>query len=277
MKKKKQMKKLKPETEEKEITKQQFNIQNNLYKYRFLNTKHIQTFLKHKSKSYVIDWLNDLTERKYIRRYYTKKMKLAGIPAIYSLGLQGRKYLKRLREKKGHKEFRLKELDRVYQEKDTSMAFKIGRMNLAEIHLSLLELVKITKAKLYFYSKVELKGMKGLIYPEPDAYFAIEELDKSIKRFFLEYFDLYKVQDDLEKRVRKYITFFKNETWQDNTGHPFPEVIMIYPNNSIKGLMNQFIKDKLGEETFVHINFYLSTRDEIKRFGIKRTTLHKVK
>ena len=266
MKKKKQMKKLKPETEEKEITKQQFNIQNNLYKYRFLNTKHIQTFLKHKSKSYVIDWLNDLTERKYIRRYYTKKMKLAGIPAIYSLGLQGRKYLKRLREKQ-----------RVYQEKDTSMAFKIGRMNLAEIHLSLLELVKITKAKLYFYSKVELKGMKGLIYPEPDAYFAIEELDKSIKRYFLDYFELYKIQDDLEKRVRKYITFFKNETWQDNTGHPFPDVIMIYPNNSIKGIMNQFIKDKLGEETFVHINFYLSTRDEIKRFGIKRTTLHKVK
>ncbi|MBI4130230.1 hypothetical protein HY468_02865 [Candidatus Roizmanbacteria bacterium] len=40
----------------------------------------------------VIVWFNEMTEEGYIRRYYDPKK--VTVPAIYSLGLKGRKYLK---------------------------------------------------------------------------------------------------------------------------------------------------------------------------------------
>lgn len=263
------------ENQKEEITQQQHNIHTHLYKFRFLNREHIQTLLNHKSRTYVINWLNDLTERKYLRRYYTEKMKLAGLPAIYSLGLMGRKYLKKLRDKEGHKEFKLSQLDRVYKEHTTSMAFKIKCMSVAEIYLSLIKLIKNSNAKLNFFTKAELKGMKYLIRPEPDAYFAIEEKDKNIKRYFLDLVDIYLPQDALEARIRRYINYFKKDYWQDNTGHPFPEIIMIVSNNSLKTSLRDFIAERLEEE-LVDINFYLSTRQEIKQQGINRKVLHKV-
>lgn len=271
--KQKQTNKLKTKPE---ITKLQQKIHDHLYKFRFLNRHHLQTQLNHKSRTYIIDLLNDLTKRNYLKQYYTPKMKLAGLPAIYSLGLMGRKYLKKLRDKEGHKEYKLSQLNRVYQEYSTTMAFKIKCMSLAEIHLSLKELTQKSKAKVNFSTKVDLKGMKNLIRPEPDAYFAIEEVNKTIKRYFLEYVDVYMPQDDIEKRVRRYISYFKKETWQENTGHPFPEIILILSNNSLKTSMHGFIKDRLEEEAFVDMNFYLSTRQEIKQQGLSRQTLHKV-
>ena len=258
-----------------EITDLQHDIHNHLYKFRFLNRQHIQTLLNHKSRTYVIDWLNDLTKRKYLKRYYTEKMKLAGLPAIYSLWLKGRKYLKKLRDKEGHKEFKLSQLNRVYREHTTSMAFKIKCMSVAEIYLSLMRLTKNSNANLNFFTKVDLKGMKYLIRPEPDAYFAIEEKDKNIKRYFLDLVDIYLPQDDLEARIRRYINYFKKDYWQDNTGHPFPEIIMIVSNNSLKTSLNNFIAERLDEE-LVGMNFYLSTRQEIKQQGINRQVLHKV-
>lgn len=264
------------ENKEPEIVKKQHDIHTHLYKFRFLNRLHLQTLLNHKSRTYVINWLNDLTERKYIKRYYTEKMKLAGLPAIYCLGLKGRKYLKKLRDKKGHKEFRLAQLNRVYKEYGLSMAFKIKCMSVAEIYLSLIILTKKTNAKLTFYTKVDLKGMKYLVYPAPDAYFSIEEKSGIVKRYFLDFVDIYMTQDDLEKRIRKYIAYFKKNDWQNHTGHPFPEIIVIVSNNSLKASIHNYVAKKLVEES-VNMNFYLSTREEIKQQGINKNTLHKVK
>lgn len=274
------MKKIKqiklPENTKEEITGQKHNIHTHLYKFRFLNTQQIQILLNHKSKTYINnDWLTDLTKEKYIKRYYTGKMRLAGLPAIYSLGLKGRKHLKSLRDT-GSKEFRLSELDRVYKEEGLSLAFKIKCMSLADICLSLIKLTEKNNAKLSFYTKVDLKYMKDLIDPAPDAYFAIEEKNKSIKRYFLDYIDLYLPQDKLEARIRHYINYFKGNQWQNNTGYPFPQIIIIVSNNSLKTSMHKYIVGQLNEKS-AGINFYLSTRQEIKQYGIKRETLHIVK
>ncbi|EKD90084.1 MAG: hypothetical protein ACD_32C00034G0002 [uncultured bacterium] len=50
---------------------------------------------------------------------------------------------------------------------------------------------------------------------------------------------------------------------------------MIVSNNSLKTSLNNFIAERLDEE-LVGMNFYLSTRQEIKQQGINRQVLHKV-
>lgn len=264
-----------PEKNKKEITGKKHDIHIYLYKFRFLNTHHIQKLLNHKSKTYVNDWLIDLTNKKYIKRYYSGKMRLNGLPAIYYLGLKGRKYLKDLRDE-GHKEFKLSQLDRVYKEEGNSLAFKIKWLSLVDAYLSLIKLTSTTGAKLTFYTQVDLKGMKDLIDPAPDAYFVIEEKNKMVTRYFLEYAAIYISKEEMEEKVKNYISYFKSNNWQNNTGHSFPKIILIIPKKSSQTSLNKFIKEQLNEKS-VDMDFYLSNRQEIKQYGVNKQTLHEVK
>lgn len=75
------------------------------------------------------------------------------------------------------------------REEDTfSPKFKKHCMLLADIYISLLDLVKKAdkgRGKLYFFTKPDLKGVQHLIFKEPDAYFAIEDKKKNTQRYFL--------------------------------------------------------------------------------------------
>ena len=55
------------------ITKKQQEIFILLYRFRFLNKIQIQAFLKHKNKKTINLWLQDLNEKQYLKRIYSKK------------------------------------------------------------------------------------------------------------------------------------------------------------------------------------------------------------
>ena len=74
------------------ITKKQLEILTLLYRFRFLNRSQIQKLLNQKDFKRIIINLNQLTNTNYIRRYYNSKT--VTVPAIYSLGLNGKKYVK---------------------------------------------------------------------------------------------------------------------------------------------------------------------------------------
>jgi hypothetical protein len=74
------------------ITKRQQDILLQLYRFRFLNRKHIQALLTQKDYKNTNAWLKDLTEKEYIGKIFERK---AGStePAIYFLSKNGIKFL----------------------------------------------------------------------------------------------------------------------------------------------------------------------------------------
>jgi len=253
----------------KPMNKRQNEILYYLYRFRFLTRNQLQQLLHHKHFNRVIVWLNNLTESDYIRRYYNSKT--VTIPAVYSLGLNGRKYLK---NNPNYKNIKPTVLDRVWREHKLSAQFRNHCLFLADIYLSLSSLTSKTKAKLCFYTKTDLRGIKDLILPYPDAYFSIEEATGSKKYYFLDIFDDLPARMVLRKRVRQYFGYYTDECWQNHTKKPFPEIILVCPDERSKNYLCRYIPKPLEYEP--EIRFYLSTWGDIRSRGISKETLQKV-
>ena len=97
---------------------QQINILLLLYQFRFLKRTQIQTLLKHKQFNRVIIWLNELTEKEYIKRYFNQK--IAPSVSVYSLGTKSRTYFLKNPDEKIHMSL----LERVWREHKYSVAFR---------------------------------------------------------------------------------------------------------------------------------------------------------
>ncbi len=251
------------------MNERQNEILHYLYRFRFLSRNQLQQLLRHKHFNRVIVWLNNLTESGYIRRYYNSKT--VTIPAIYSLGLKGRKYLK---NNPNYKDIKPAVLDRVWREHTLSVQFRNHCLFLADIYLSLSSLTSKTKANLHFYTKTDLHGIKNLILPYPDAYFSIEEATGSKKYYFLDIFDDLPARMVLRKRVRQYFEYYANENWQNHAKKPFPEIILVCPDKRSKNYLYRYIPKLLEYEP--EVRFHLSTWDNIRSKGISRETLQKV-
>ena len=233
-----------------------------LHKFRFLNRKQIQSLLNHKYHRLVQEWLNELILKKYISQFYDNKV--APQPAVYSLDKNGRRYLRKTEKIRPRKT--------GWRDAKLSQVFRDHCLFLANINLSLLALTTKNKTTLDFKTKTELAGIKHLIQPPPDAFFSIKG-KAGAKRYFLDVFDDIP-PIALRKRVKQYFEYFDSDEWQDNTGKPFPEVILICPNNRIKGHLYYFIQNKIDDDS--ELVFYLATHEEIKIKGLGRDSLHKV-
>lgn len=183
-----------------------------LYRFRYLTSHHIQTLLNHKHREAIRRWLNNLTNKKYVTRFYSRKF--GGDAAYYCLDRTTRQYLK---EHSEIKEMNLGLLDRVYKEKTLSKTFQNHCLFLADVYISLLELIKKNNAKLHFYTKTDLHRILYLIFKHPDAYFAIEETDKSIKRYFLDIFDPMPPRGQMYKRIYQYFTYYEKSSGKTTT------------------------------------------------------------
>jgi len=250
---------------EKKLKQKQIDILMLLYKFRFLTRNQIQALLNHKYHSKTLAWVNELAKDKYIIRDYNRT--LAGKPAVYFLGTNGRKELI------GKENIKTSLLDRVYQEKRASQIFRNHCMMIADIYISLLELIKKHNAKLKFYTKVDLTDIKYLPLPHPDVYFSIEE--KTItKRYFLEIFDEYPANKWVFKRVQQYFHYYEEQYWQDHNTNPFPEIIFVYHDLKTKQNLEIMIKRRL--EDVGNISFSLISNEQIKLNGLRKETLFRV-
>lgn len=244
-----------------QITTKQAEILSLLYRFRFLTRKQIQTMFNHKNHRRILIWLTELKDNDYINYTYTKNFD--NLPAIYSLGKNGVKYLRKAGTISG-------KADRVRKEQKSSSRFKENCIFIGDIYLSLL---KLPEAKIHFYTKTDLSGMEHLISPHPDAYFAIES-KSGIKRYFLEVFSENLRTNILRHRVKAYLTYYESDDWQDNTDKPFPEIILVCPNIKTKNHLYYYISQKLDEDD--HPNFYLTTKELIQTNGLTKESLEKI-
>lgn len=258
---------MKPKTKNNDFKHQRKNIIYQLYKFRFLNRVHIQTMLNQKHFKQVIRLLNELTKKGYINREFTRKF--GAIPAVYSLS---KKSITIIRDWEG---IRPELLNRLYRENERTEIFKKHCQFVADIYLSLIKFAKEHDLVLHYFGKSDIEDMQYLIIPEPDIYFVLEEDKDTIKRYFLDVFDEQIPKEGLYKRAKQYFDYYQNGEWQENTKKPFPEIILICPNNKTKNQIQKIIKTMLKRETD-EIIFHLSTWEEIKKQGINKEVLHKV-
>jgi len=247
------------------ITNKQAEILSLLFQFRFLNRKQIQTMLSHKYPSRIFNWLDKLTQNEYLNCSYEKNFQ--NLPAIYSLGKNGRKYLSK-NLKAG------KKLDKTRKESMRSTGFINHSLFIGDIYLSLKTFVELNGSKLHFYTKTDLYCMEHLITPHPDAYFAIEDKAGNVKRYFLEIPAENLRPNIIRRRVKGYLNYFSSDEWQDNTNKPFPEIIFICPDGRIKNHLYYFLKSKLDED---EPRFYLSIKANVKNKGFGPEVLEKVK
>lgn len=232
-----------------------------LYRFRFLTRKQIQAMLNHKYPSRIFSWLDELKDDDYLNYTYTKNFD--NLPAIYSLGKNGVKHLRKIGIISG-------KADRVRKEQKCSNNFRELCLIIGDIYLSLL---KLPEAKIHFYTKTDLSGMEHLISPHPDAYFAIDS-KSGIKRYFLEIFSENLRSNILRHRVKAYLTYYESDDWQDNTDKPFPEIILVCPNTKAKNHLYYYISQKLDEDD--HPNVYLTTKEAILASGLTKGVLEKI-
>jgi len=60
------------------------------------------------------------------------------------------------------------------------------------------------------------------------------------------------------------LEFYKRDLWQERTDYPFPSILLICPDQSLKEFLNRFIPKFLEEEAEDDILFYLATRGIVK-------------
>ena len=236
-----------------------------LYRFRYLNRVQIQTILNQKYHSRLLKWLNELKEEKYIECKYDRKV--APSPSVYCLAPKSRTILK------GNPKVKPRLLGHIWRDKKYSAEFRSHCLFLGDIYLSLITLTGKIGAELHYYTKPDLHGMKHLITPIPDAYFAIEEKSGRTKRYFIELFDDLPPRV-LRTRINHYFKYHDSDEWQENTDKPFPEIIIVCPGERIKNHLNYYIQSKLEEDS--DLIFYLTTREIIITQGLNSKSLQRV-
>lgn len=271
-----------------EITQKQTEILNLLYTHRFLTRIQIQTFLKHKDKKTINQWLKDLRDKEYINWIYDKDRFAEKIkPAIYYLGINGIRHMQ-------NRDFHpTEEVHKRYREHERSQGFIDRCLALADVcielgdprhgtHWLITRYYYETEADYMSDSYYHFMADSELIHPQlcfhdsgDDTDDTYADPDFAESSYLLEIFDATLPRYRLRNRLKQYVQYLDEEMdeWKDGScGDPNPTVLLIcasltdliYAKRRTKGLMAD-IWD-YNEEDRPQIRF--TTTEKLKERGI---------
>lgn len=233
-----------------------------LYRFRFLTTHHIQQFLNHKNPTRIQQWLQQLTTDSYILSDYNRStFETNRKPAVYCLASNSKKILEQ--EKDCDKRL----LRRIYKEKTLSQSFKERQLVIADFYFLLLAAYAESE-KLSFFTSTDLAGYEYFPRPLPDAYVASKKKTRS-SRYFLEVLDETIRKSVLFGKVTKYFRYKEEGDWQAHTDKPFPKILFIAPDERRRRLLKKCITEKFESSYETDLRFFLTTRERIKKEGLK--------
>jgi hypothetical protein len=261
------------------ITPKQQTILHLIYTHRFLNTKHIQTFLNHKDKRRSTIWLKDLTEKGYLVRIYDPTDFIAkSRPAIYYISLNGIRFLRNLNDDNYPPE----SLRKRYKESTRSESYKNRCMLLAECCIDLesktkgstsyeycLEADYTNPGSDYIFLAGKEDGLK------PSLYFHKQQTKKTeavYTHYILELFDSTTPRYSLRNKLNDYVSYIDEQQWQiDTDTEDFPVILlafqtiadMLYAKRRVKLL---FEREAVADELQEDIRF--TTYEKIRELGV---------
>jgi hypothetical protein len=245
-----------------------------LHRFRYLSRPQIQVLLGHKTWAKVIVWLNDLTDKQYVFRFYEQK--LAGKPAVYCLDKASIRYLRELAaQEKPPLKITEPQLKRIYKGKSLSETFREHCLLLADLYLSLVDECKQDESALTFLTKTDMQRITHVPIPHPDAYISLKRKGKKAERYFLDIFDPLPPRMMLRKRVWQYCNYFDEGYWQDkHPDKPIPDVLLVLPEERSKKYVTKQAKKIVENEGCEdEIFFYVGTWQEAREKGVMDGTV----
>lgn len=231
------------------------------YRFRFLNRKHVQKILNHKSPSLVKEWLADMTKKRILARTYSRKFGENIKPAVYWLDIKSRNILK------ANENVIPSLLERIYEEKRRSQPFRDHSMFIADIYLNIRSQAKESGSELHFLTKVDLEGYKYVYKPLPDAYFVLTKGEET-KRYFLEIISEQVPRFALRKHIEYLLKYFSSGKWEQYSKHSFPTFLIVAPDYVSRAFLSKHITKSRDSESRKAL-FYITTIDQIKVNGMK--------
>ena len=246
------------------ITPKQQEILTLLYKFRFLNRIQIQSLLHHKDKKTINTWLKDLNEKNYIERIYSSNFGENTKPAIYYIGQNGINFLKT------QDDCSKSQVRELYRESERSENFISKSIFLAEIYLYLRDQSN-DKKSFEVFTYVDINNPNSIFQTlnELCPQFVFNKKEGFLNKYFLlEILDINIPVYSVKKRLKKYLDYYFQNTWEDNIGGSFPVILIICMTKSqlisAKRLARKLLSDYQNPEDF-HIRFAIA--EEVKKYG----------
>ncbi len=237
------------------ITDKQQEVLLLLYRFRFLNRKHIQSLLHHKTFNRVNQWLRDLTIKDYIGKIESTSPTITTVPTIYHIGRNGIKYLKK------QDVCQRSYIQRMYADHKRKLEFIQRSLFIADIYLSLYEKHAANKGfEFYTQSDYSVDGMIKEIFPH-FVYRKRESDMLNITEIFSDTMPRYAIRS----RIARYLTFFTNKEWTQL--EQVPNILFICPSE----VLEQYIYLKVGKymaEEDIEGPIYVTTEDQVRKNSI---------
>jgi len=244
-------------TELAKITKKQQAILKLLYRFRFLNRIQIQALMGHKDPKTINLWLRDLRAKGYVEWIYSTHFAEKTKPAIYYLGLNGVRYLRKLTTsyKDGEQlpTYPPEELRKRYKEPTRSQTYIDRCILIAECCITLERAATENEAKnkkVRHYYQTEADYLLERSYYhfilesqliQPSLVFCKDKIDETgkedttLKSYILEVFDPTLPRYRMKKRLGDYVKYLDEEdvTWQEQTDtEKLPIILFVCPRTT---------------------------------------------
>jgi hypothetical protein len=240
------------------ITYKQQAIVELIYTYRFLNRTQIQGFMGHTDKRRISAWLQDLRAKHYVEWIYdghdfAKKTQ----PAIYYIGINGIRYLKKVNVMAEQDIYPTDELHKRYRESGRSQSY-IDRCQL--IADACIALDKARTDDTWYFYEAEAEYRRDSFFHfltdseliAPYLCFSKEFYDGgtsepiTLDTYFLEVFDPNYPRYRMRKCLKNYVQFFSEDEWEyESEDEPSPSILfvcattsdLIYAKRSARGFL----------------------------------------
>lgn len=242
--------------------------------FRFLNSKQIQQFLSHKDHRRINSWLRDLVERQYLERDFRKVF--GAKPAVYSLSLKGRKYIRETYSLVSKKYLR-----RLKEDRKRSKGFRIKCQIVADFYLTLFvnqikefpqilekflteRHIKYKMNQFFFSTPAFYENLIFKLLPKlkPDAYFSVKRRD-GINHSMIYVLDAYIPRLMLRYTLKNIFTTLEDEYWEDDEISSL-HFYFVCPNNMVvvylRRLLLSFLERYYGEKPVI---FHFATRNKL--------------
>ena len=200
----------------------QLEILRLFYRFRFLTSTHLVILLnlKHTNPNQIHQRLKVLLDNHLIDRHYSNQYKIDRRPAEYFLLKDGVAALKQYMGDKCDS----KVLHSIYSDKDTKPKPIAQYLRVCTIYCYLKQCYGDDNLK--FFTKSQIRSYTYFPKRRPEAFIRLD-VDGEQKEFFLEVIDPNKPLFDYVGRVRRYIEYSDDGTWQEKTGRKLPTILFI--------------------------------------------------
>ena len=240
------------------FSKQQFQILEFIYGYRFVSTKQVQRLLGKLQIQQAQQRLNTLLAKEYIGRNFSNTDRLTGKYASYYLLPKGIQLLKHYGD--------TTVLRNIYKDRTASERFIAHCLSIGDIFA---DLAHIYGDDLHFWTKSQLvindhdyfdhpeNGHSYDCFPQPlpDAY-----LDVSFNDFLLEVWHDNVPFFVYRNRIKYYIEYVYEDTWKDAVGSELPLVLLVCDSPTLQRRVQRFLKKMADEIDSNELRFMVTNR-----------------